>query len=307
MTSTLDQACRPRTFPDPTVKESHATQNHHATSVIARAADVASSARIGCFVHICSGAKIGHAVVIEGLTMIPANVHVHEGARIGHGASFVGPVSEAHPTVIARGADIGERAIIHSGVSIGERAVIAPGSLVKRSIPSMAIVEGSPARIIGYVDAGGNESLPDVSSKEAVQASRVRGVQLHHMLRVVDIRGNLTAGEFERRIPFQVKRYFMVFDVPSAETRGEHAHRECHQFLICVRGECAVVADDGFNRHEFRLDQPDIGVYLPPMVWGIQYKYSADAVLMVFASHYYDSADYIRSYADFRREVGATS
>ena len=124
------------------------------------------------------------------------------------------------------------------------------------------------------------------------------------MNRVADIRGSLTVGEFERTVPFPVKRYFMVFDVPSVETRGEHAHRVCHQFLICVRGSCAVVADDGKNRQEFLLDRPDIGIHLPPMVWGIQYKYSADAMLLVFASHYYDSADYIRDYAEFRRLVG---
>ena len=97
----------------------------------------------------------------------------------------------------------------------------------------------------------------------------------------------------------------MVFDVPSVETRGEHAHRECHQFLICVRGSCAVVADDGINRQEFLLDRQDLGIHLPPMVWGIQYKYSADAVLLVFASHYYDSTDYIRNYSEFRQLEGA--
>jgi hypothetical protein len=66
-----------------------------------------------------------------------------------------------------------------------------------------------------------------------------------------------------------------------------------------------VVADDGTNRQEFLLDRPDVGVHLPPMVWGIQYKYSADAILMVYASHYYDGADYIRSYAEFCKLVGA--
>ena len=91
----------------------------------------------------------------------------------------------------------------------------------------------------------------------------------------------------------------MVFDVPSAETRGEHAHRECHQFLICVRGSCAVVADDGVNRQEFVLNRPEHGLYLPPMTWGIQYKYSPDALLLVFASHYYEAADYIRDYEEF--------
>ena len=97
-------------------------------------------------------------------------------------------------------------------------------------------------------------------------ATQVAGVTLHRLPRVVDIRGSLTVGEFDRSIPFAVRRYFMVFDVPSMETRGEHAHRECHQFLICVRGSCAVVADDGRNRQEFRRDWPEVGVDLRPMV-----------------------------------------
>ena len=113
----------------------------------------------------------------------------------------------------------------------------------------------------------------------------------------------MTVGEFDTSIPFAVKRYFLVFDVPSVETRGEHAHRECHQFLICVRGSCAVVADDGINRQEFLLDHPDVGIHLSPMVWGIQYKYTHDAVLLVFASHHYDASDYIRSYSEFLSQV----
>ena len=116
---------------------------------------------------------------------------------------------------------------------------------------------------------------------------------------VKDLRGNLSVGEMSRDIPFEVKRYFLVFDVPSVETRGEHAHRICHQFLVCVKGRCSVVADDGRQRHEFLLDSPDLGVHLPPMVWGIQYKYSADAVLLVFASEHYDSAEYVRDYDEF--------
>ena len=120
-----------------------------------------------------------------------------------------------------------------------------------------------------------------------------------------DIRGSLTVGEFERSVPFQARRYFMVFDVPSVETRGEHAHHTCHQFLVCVRGQLSVVADDGTNREEFVLDRPDLGLHLPPRVWGIQYKYSADAVLLVFASHYYDADDYIRDYDQFLGLVGA--
>ena len=99
----------------------------------------------------------------------------------------------------------------------------------------------------------------------------------------------------------------MVFNLPSLETRGEHAHGECHQFLICVSGSCAVVADDGANCQEFVLDRQDLGIQLPPMVCGIQYKYSADAVVLVFASHYYDSSDYIRDYSQFRQLPEATA
>lgn len=122
---------------------------------------------------------------------------------------------------------------------------------------------------------------------------------------VVDVRGNLTAGEFGRDIPFDVKRYFMVYQVPLVKVRGEHAHRECHQFLICVRGKISVIADDGTKREEFLLDRPDLGLYLPPMVWGVQYNYSPDAVLLVFASHYYDPGDYLRDYDEFLALVSA--
>lgn len=125
--------------------------------------------------------------------------------------------------------------------------------------------------------------------------------------RVIDPRGNLTVGEFGKSIPFDAKRYFMVFQVPLVEVRGEHAHKECHQLLICVRGRMSAVADDGFQRAEFVLDRPDLGLYLPPKVWGIQYNYSPDAVLLVFASHYYDSADYIRDYSEFCQLVGAAA
>ena len=126
---------------------------------------------------------------------------------------------------------------------------------------------------------------------------------MRRLKNVKDLRGNLSVGEFPNDIPFEVKRYFLVYDVPSMETRGEHAHRNCHQFLICVHGSCAVVADDGHTRQEFRLDRPEIGIHLPPLVWGTQYKYSPDAVLLVFASEHYDAADYIRDYDQFTRLI----
>lgn len=123
--------------------------------------------------------------------------------------------------------------------------------------------------------------------------------RLIQLPRIIDHRGNLTAGEFGKDIPFAVQRYFMIYQVPLVEARGEHAHKACHQFLVCARGRISVTADDGTQRDDFLLDRPDIGLHLPPMTWGIQHTYSPDAVLLVFASEHYDADDYIRDYATF--------
>jgi UDP-2-acetamido-3-amino-2,3-dideoxy-glucuronate N-acetyltransferase len=133
----------------------------------------------------------------------------------------------------------------------------------------------------------------------------INGVRLYEMPLVVDFRGSLTYGEYDKLLPFIPLRYFFVFDVPSREIRGEHAHRECHQFLVCLKGSCSVVVDDGNNRAEILLDRPNLGLHVPPMTWTIEYKYSADAVLMVLASDTYQAQDYIRDYDAFLKEAGA--
>ncbi|WP_368086330.1 FdtA/QdtA family cupin domain-containing protein [Microvirga flocculans] len=121
----------------------------------------------------------------------------------------------------------------------------------------------------------------------------------YHLKSVRDMRCDLSVEEFERDPPFVPRRYFLVYNVPSQEVRGEHAHKNCEQFLVCVRGSCRVLLDDGLQRREILLDRPDLGVYVPPMIWGTQYRYSSDAVLLVFASHDYDPSDYIRTYSEF--------
>ena len=185
--------------------------------------------------------------------------------------------------------------------------MVGAGAVVTSDVPPMAIVAGNPARIVGY-DGAGSLSAGAVSTIPAevgVSATRVAGVTLHRLPHVHDMRGNLSFGEIGNQIPFEVKRYFLVYSVASKEIRGEHAHRSLHQFLICVHGRCHVVADDGTNRQEFVLDSPTIGLHLPPMVWGIQYKYTEDAVMLVLASDKYDPASYIRDYSEFLELVKA--
>jgi UDP-2-acetamido-3-amino-2,3-dideoxy-glucuronate N-acetyltransferase len=138
-------------------------------------------------------------------------------------------------------------------------------------------------------------------TKVVVTPVGVRGVSLYQFPLVKDSRGDLTVGQFDNEFPFHPKRYFIISGVPSGEIRGEHAHKRCHQFLICTYGQCSVTVDDGTTRVEVVLDSPSIGIYLPPMIWGKQWQYSADAALLVFASELYDPDDYIREYGEFTR------
>jgi UDP-2-acetamido-3-amino-2,3-dideoxy-glucuronate N-acetyltransferase len=119
------------------------------------------------------------------------------------------------------------------------------------------------------------------------------------------LRGSLSVAEIGKGLPFLPRRYFLVYDVPSRETRGEHAHRTIHQFLVCTHGACAVVLDNGQQRQEILLDRPTLGLHIPPMVWATQYKYTSDTVLLVLASAEYDASDYIRDYEEFLTLVQA--
>jgi len=87
------------------------------------------------------------------------------------------------------------------------------------------------------------------------------------MNRFKDMRGDLSVGDFFKNVPFEPKRYFLVFNVPSEKNRREHAHYKCQQFLICVKGNCAVVVDDGKSRCELVLDSSEKEIYLPPLIW----------------------------------------
>lgn len=148
-----------------------------------------------------------------------------------------------------------------------------------------------------------SQALGSESFDTATRPSKVSGVTYQHMPRFKDARGMLSVGEFERDLPFLPKRYFLVFDVPGADVRGEHAHRQCHQFLLCVCGSMSVLVDDGNAREEFRLDRPDVGLHISPMVWATQYGHSPGAVLLVFASDHYAADDYIRNYDEFLRTI----
>jgi UDP-2-acetamido-3-amino-2,3-dideoxy-glucuronate N-acetyltransferase len=279
-------------------------------------AHVLPGAHIGADCNICDHTFIENDVVIGDRSTIKCGVQLWDGVTveddvfIGPNATFTNdlmPRSRQHPdkylrTIVRKGASIGANATILP-VTIGENAMVGAGAVVTHDVPANAIVVGNPARIVGYSGARVvPEGVPSGAMPGAgLTSTIVAGVTIHHLPLVEDLRGFLSFGEVRRHLPFEIKRYFLVFRVSSEEIRGEHAHRTLHQFLICVHGRCHVVADDGENRQEFILNSPAVGVHLQPMVWGAQYRYSQDAVLLVLASDFYDPADYIRDYAEFLR------
>ena len=273
-----------------------------------------SGAMIGENCNICAGVLIENDVVVGNNVTVKSGVQLWDGLRIeddvfiGPNATFANdlyPRSKRYPskflgTTIRHGASIGANATILPGLSIGAGCIVGAGAVVTKDVPPNAIVVGNPATIVGYAGtskAGIHEDKP--SSEGALIDLGVGGCAICELPLIFDLRGNLSVAEYQKNVPFKAERFFWVFGVPSGEVRGEHAHRVCQQYLICVKGSLSVILDDSIKRREVLLDKPNLGLYIPAGVWGVQYKYSQDAVLFVIASDMYDSADYIRNYDDF--------
>ena len=125
------------------------------------------------------------------------------------------------------------------------------------------------------------------------------GAVLYDIPYFADDRGAINILEIARDLPFGCPRIFYTYTVPEGSVRGEHAHRQCEQFLISIRGKVSVLVDDGEHRDKFMLDSPSKGLWLPAGCWGEQFGHSPDSILLVLASLPYDNADYIRSYDEF--------
>lgn len=295
---------------------------------LVEAGEIGARTRIWAFAHVLPGARIGadcnicDHTLIEGGVTVGDRVTVKSGVQLWEGVTleddvFVGPnatftndrfprsrkrPAEFARTRVRRGASIGANATILAGVVIGPLAMIGAGAVVTRDVPARAIVVGNPGYVRGYVDAEPCAVPAMVCSAPRALAG---GAMLYELPRVSDHRGHLSFAEIHQQLPFEAARYFVVFGVPNREIRGEHAHRTLHQFLVCVHGACSVRVFDGDSSDEVRLDRADLGLHVPPMVWTTQYKYSADAVLVVLASDVYREEDYIRDSDEFLSAVNA--
>ena len=117
--------------------------------------------------------------------------------------------------------------------------------------------------------------------------------------RIKDRAGNITVIENNIHIPFAPKRIFYLYDIPGGESRGAHAHKECHQFLIAASGSFEVLLDDGKTQRQVQLNRPYTGLHIPPMIWASEMNFSSGSVCLVLASQLYTAEDYIRSYDDY--------
>jgi len=258
---------------------------------------------------------VGDRVTIKCGVQLWDGLRVGDEVFIGPNATFTNdrvPRSKQYPATFARttigdGASIGANATILPGVTIGTEAMVGAGAVVTRDVPPRTTVAGNPARIIGYAAAGDilggeRESLTGRAldaTPGATLSLETGGCALFRLPSFADLRGKLLPLEEGRGLPFTPVRLFSVYDVQRDSVRGEHAHIICDQFLYALTGSVSVVVDDGHRRTEVTLDHPTIGLHIPPLVWGVQYKFSPGAILMVAASQGYDPADYVHDYTQF--------
>lgn len=272
---------------------------------------IGRNVNINDHVFVENDVTIGDRVTVKSGVQLWDGIELHDDVFVGPNATFTNdrfPRSKQYPeafprTVVERGASIGGGAVVLPGVRIGQNAMVGAGAVVTRDVPPFAIVVGNPARITGYADGAGRR-MTSPGIQNVPRAEAIREAPLVALKQATDMRGSLMVAEFGKDLPFIPRRFFTVFDVPSIDVRGEHAHKVCEQFLVCLSGSVRAIVDDGVKREEFLLDSPDHGLHMPAMTWGTQYAYSADAVLAVFASHTYDRDDYIRDYSEFRVAVG---
>ena len=115
--------------------------------------------------------------------------------------------------------------------------------------------------------------------------------------------GNLTYVYNDVHLPFEVKRVFYSYDIPGGESRGAHAHKHCHQFLIAASGAFEVLLDDGVNKRTVLLNRPFYGLHVPPGIWASEQGFSSGSICLVLASHGYAKEDYIRDYNEYQEYV----
>lgn len=132
-----------------------------------------------------------------------------------------------------------------------------------------------------------------------MQKTKISENRIIEIPKIIDPRGNLSVIE-NTTIPFEMKRIYYLYDVPSDSFRGGHAHKKLYQFLIAISGSFEVHLDDGVNQKVLTLNKPNKGLLIVPGTWREINNFSSGAVCLVIASEVFDETDYIRDYSAFK-------
>ncbi len=133
----------------------------------------------------------------------------------------------------------------------------------------------------------------------------VKTIRMKHKLitlpKIEDRRGNLSVVEKDI-IPFEIKRVYYLYDVPSGAFRGGHAHINQSEFLVALSGSFNVILNDGKQKFTITLNKPNEGLLIPTGIWRELENFSSGAVCLVLASDVFDEADYIRDFEIFKQQ-----
>lgn len=128
----------------------------------------------------------------------------------------------------------------------------------------------------------------------------IDNVEIISIPKIIDEKGRGKLSVIEKSIiPFEIKRVYYLYDVPSDAFRGGHAHKNLDQFMIALSGSFEVKIDDGSNNKKVMLNKPNKGLLIPSGIWREMDNFSAGAVCLVLASEFFDESDYFRDYNSF--------
>ena len=127
--------------------------------------------------------------------------------------------------------------------------------------------------------------------------------RLINLPKITNSRGNLTYIEENNQIPFEIKRMYYCYDTPTGIDRGGHVHKNLHQLIIAIGGSFDVILDDGFERISFHLDEPNLGLYVPSMIWHELNNFTPGTICLVIVSELYTKEVTVNSYETFKKMV----
>lgn len=231
-------------------------------------------------------------------------MYIDNKAKIGSKVKYNGD-----QIYIDKFAVINNNCILENNVFVSKYTHVKENSRLTKSFPPYSILAGDPAILIGInkspIENKINfkkilESTSKNNRKNRDQLIGLGDAKLYSLEKFQDARGQLFFGEFSRHIPFISPRFFYIKDVPASNFRGQHAHKLSKQFLCLIQGSINVFLDDGKKSINIEMNDPTLGLYIPEKVWGVQYSFSDNAVLLVMASDIYDEFDYINDYSQLK-------